>query len=380
MQWDICETRWTLSDYIQLRSTSWGFSKEIVEELNNLIADRVLSFWFHSRVHGSLNSAYSQGLRSAKTDHRLDSEPAPGALIKDLFALEIIIDRIRSFDPFFANILAARASLECPFWSTKESTYASPDNSTLFPYCPCGKHQGKLASPSVFGKGCVIQHVEQLFRFAYNTLSALLFVSAPDSAVGVPLNCGQAVQKLVSALPSGRHRGSQLDLSHILEAVVLILGNTSLASQASATGVIGLHACGVSIIPNLLVTTSIVPAENLIFVVSPGALYCRGVEVSSVRNSDWACTGFLAFGGPPVSPEKISVVQADKYELAVLESGSLCLQVLVEASLRESAGYIAFRISWIMDGNEVHEYVSPLDVLYGMSGVPCVTCTHSPDS
>jgi hypothetical protein len=99
-----------------------------------------------------------------------------------------------------------------------------------------------------------------------------------------------------------------------------------------------------------------------------------------VRNSDWACTGFLAFGGPPVSPEKISVVQADKYELAVLESGSSCSQVLVEASLRESAGYIAFRISWIMDGNEVHEYVSPLDVLYGMSGVPCVTCTHSPDS
>ena len=380
MQWDICETRWTLSDYIQLRSTSWAFSKEIVEELNNLIADRVLSFWFHSRVHGSLNSAYSEGLRSAKTDHRLSGEPAPGASIKDLFALETVIDRIRSFDPLFANILAARVSLECPFWSTKESTYATPDNLTLMPYCPCGKHKGKLASPSVFGKGCVIQQVQGLFSFAYNALCALFFVSAPDSPVGVPLNCSQPVQQLVRALPSGQHGGSQLNLSHILEAVVLILGNTSLASQANATGVIGLHACGVSIIPNLLVTTSIMPAENLIFVASPGALYCRGVEVSSVRNSDWANTGFLAFGGPPVSPEKISVVRADKYELAVLESGSSRSQVLVEASLRESAGYVAFRINWIMDGDEVHEYISPFDVLYGMSGVPCVTCTHSPDS
>ena len=375
MQWDICETRWTLSDYIQLRSTSWAFSKEVVEELNDFIADQVLSFWFHSRINGSLNSEYSEGLRSAKTDHRLDNEPAPGALIKELFALDTVIDRIRSFDPPFADILAARASSECPSWSTKKSTY---NYRTFMPYCPCRKHKGKLASPSAFGKDCVLDQVHELSHFAYNAFAALLFVSAPDSAVGVPLNCGRAVQKLVIGLPSGIHRGNQLNLSHILEAVVLILGNTSLASQASAKGVIGLHARGVSIIPNLLVTTSIMPAENLIFIASPGALYCRGVEVSSVRNSDWARTGFLDFGGPPVSPEKISVVQADKYEL--LESGSSRSQVLVEASLTESAGYVAFRISWMMDGDEVHEYVSPLDVLYGMSGVPCVTCTHSPDN
>src|ERR1700685_1645406 len=74
-QWDILETRWTLSDYIHLRSTSWAFSNEVVEELNEFIADRVLSFWFHSHVHGSLGSEYSESLKSAKVDHRLDKEP-----------------------------------------------------------------------------------------------------------------------------------------------------------------------------------------------------------------------------------------------------------------------------------------------------------------
>jgi hypothetical protein len=55
----------------------------------------------------------------------------------------------------------------------------------------------------------------------------------------------------------------------------------------------------------------------------------------------------------------------------VLESGSSHSQVLVKASLKDSAGYIVFRICWTMDGDEVNEYVSPLDVLHGMSGVPC---------
>jgi hypothetical protein len=379
-QWDIFETRWMLSDYIRLRSTSWAFSKDAQDELNNFIVDSFLSFWFHSHIRGSLGSEYSEGLKSAQMDHRLSGEPAAGPPIKDLFSIDTVIDRIRSFDPFFADIVAFRASMECPIWSTKESTYASTNITTFAPYCPCGRHKGQLASPSIFHKHCVIERLHDLSRFGFRALFTLLFVSAPHSVVGVPLNCSLAVQKLVNRVPSGLNRGEQLHLSHILEAAVLLLGNNSLASQASAQGVIGLNAYGVSIIPNALVTTSVLPAENLTLIASPGALYCRGVEVSSVRDSEWARTGLLAFGGPPIIPEKISVVPADKYELAVLESESSRSQVLVEASVKGSAGYVAFRISWMMNGEEVNEYVSLLDVLYGMTDVPYVTCTHPPDS
>ena len=378
--WDNLEERWTLSDYIRLRSTSWAFSKEAQDELNNFIADGVLSLWFHSRIRGGLGSEYGEGLRSVLVDHKLSNEPAAGLLIKDLFSIDTVVDRIRSFDPFFADIVTFRASMECPTWSTEESTYASTNIQTFAPYCPCGKHKGQLASPSVFRKGCVIQQLHELSHFGLHALFTLLFISAPHSAVGVPLNFSLSVQKLVNRVPNGLHRGNQLHLSHILEAAVLLLGNTSLASQASTLGVIGLNARGFSIIPNVLVTTSILPAENLIFIASPGALYCRGVEVSSVRESHWTRTGFLALGGPPIDPEKISVVPTDQYELGVLESGSSRTQVLVEASVKESAGYVSFRISWMFNGEEVNEYVSPTDVLYGMSDVPYVTCAHPPDS
>jgi hypothetical protein len=374
-QWDIIETRWTLSDYLQLRTTSWAFSKEAIEELNNFIADRVLAFWSYSRIYGSLGGHYAEGLKSAKVDHRLSDEPAPGVLIKDLFSIDTVITRVRSFDPLLADILDSRANMPDPVWPDKKTTYATTKIQTFGPYCPCVRHKGELASPSVFGKDCVIQQLREFSHFFVHALCTLLFISAPYSTAGVPLNCGQAVQKLVNNLPDGMHRGSQLNLSHILEAAVLLLGNTFLASQASARDVLGLHAFGVSIIPNLLVTTDTQPAENLIFLASPGALYCRGVGVTSVRNSDWANTGGLAFGGPPITPEKIIIVPANDPELAVLDSGSSHSQVLVEASVEESAGYIAFRISWTLNGDEVNEYVSPLDVLYGMSGIPYVICT-----
>ncbi|KAJ6630233.1 hypothetical protein B0H10DRAFT_2207925 [Mycena sp. CBHHK59/15] len=340
-QWRKVKTHWMLSDYLWLCVLSWVIDPTDLQDLQNTIADCLLAFWHTGHIYGALGSQYIQSLSHMQVNHQCNGKPSVGLPVRTLFAIEQVVGRIQAFNPSFVSLITWHAEMEDGPLMHQPSGIVSVEQYGI--YCPL----------------CVITSLNAIVHFLRCVLSTMLFLMA---AVGL--------------LPHSTHIGEKLDLSHVLESTTLLLGSPSKGSLTASRDVIGIHVHGCSIYPNTVITISTASSDNLVFHISPGELFCCCVHVKTLHNSSWVNMGSLGFSGAPIDPSKITVVLADNFEPTLLEMYSTPSTIVLEATLKDSAGYLVFHVTWLLDDEEKSEWILPVDVLFGMSAVPTVACMH----
>ena len=365
--WAAVETRWTLSNYLQLRMQAWELGQDAKQDLETVIVDQMLHRWWHGHIYAHVGQGINvRGLRSP-IEHNRSNEPPGGFPLKDLISPELLVARIACFDNQFAEKIAERYH-ESSGW--KRSVPPRYDLKILANYCPCYKHNGPAATKAF--KSCICHIALLLCLFVSKALSTMSLISihGKTDSDGIPVNCGASVQELVGRLPDGRHGGELLHFSVVLESASLLLGTYETGIQATSAGVIGVAAFGCGLIPGILITTSVSPVDNISLVAMAGRLFCRGVAVNALKSTSWADGPFTKGNGVK---EGIQIVSADNWESTVVARPS---EVTVEATMEAGVGHIALRVDWTSEGADKHEYVGVGDTLLGISCALIASCDH----
>lgn len=365
--WAAVETRWTLSNYLQLRMQAWELGQDAKQDLETVIADQTLHRWWHGYIYAHIGQGiYVHNLRSQTVPSR-SNEPPAGFPLKDLISPELLVSRIACFDSRLADKIAERYD-ESSAW--KRAVAPHYDLKILANYCPCYKHHGSAATKAF--KSCICHIALLLCFFVSKALSTMSLISIHGKADsdGIPVNCGASVQELVGRLPEGQHAGEALHLSAVLESASLLLGTYETGIQATSAGVIGVSAFGCGLIPGILLTTSVSPVDNISLVAMAGRLFCRGVAVNALKSTSWADG---PFGKGNAVKEGIQIVSADDWEPTLVGRPS---EVTVEATMEAGVGHIALRVDWTSEGVDKHEYLGVGDALLGISCALIASCEH----